>query len=592
MSTREYITMLNHTRGSGGATRLVAGTRSRIYYNTGEDSNWRIILDGKGGAAPDSPVPEVRWKCAQVGNITVFTNGVDRPYWFAFEQDRDAEPVDDLIAMSITSARVISSWRGVMFLANTVTEGEIQQNRIYWSDFNDPLSWVPAPDSIASYVDLGADERVMAMAPLGGQFRVYTDKAIYDVNMVGGEEVFNFSEIYRGPLSIQFPNSLCVIGGMHIYAGEDSLYAMRESDRIPMRPDWLWRASGAIYNGLPQHLIEGVPSTSLTAFGKISRQYCHALVSGHDPSAGLTWFSWASTEDFDGIPSHSLVLQVDQGRACYVDNGFTAFASHVPSYPMSTRAWLAMIGACKPTPLTKEGNPFSDFVQDHSLTCVHDATETSTAELDDASLCVKLSDEELYPDCKACGDGSVFVMADATDKCLKQYEPDFFGREVCTLSDGDSTGLAWTATDHPTTSGVYENQGYVSIAQTDSLDGGSPRDKTVLCAHVEYDSKDVPDNTAARLHFHVGYGSQPRSLVWDTGQASRQIDRISASDSTEHKTNKTRPDAKATYQFFRTGSQLAFRLMIADSLGNKVTGGECRLNQMHVRIRQSHRDYR
>lgn len=597
MSSPEYITFLAHMRGESGDTRLLAGTRSRLYSNTGLDGNWRLLIGGLGGEVPADGVPETRWKHAQMGGITIFTNGMDQPYWWSWEKPADpttgysAELLDDFVAMDITTVRSIGAWRGFVFVGNVISEGAVYQNRVFWSDFNDPLSFVPGPESLAGYIDLGEDERVLAMAPLGAQFRVYTDKAIYNVDLVGGDEVFNFREVYRGPQVLRFENSLVNLGELHVYGGEDTLYVIGEFDRSPRILDWLYRACGAIYNGVSADYLGGVTTSSFPAFGPINRGACHLLVGGYDEAERMVWFSWAP--DAETVPSKSLVLQMDIGKACLVESGFTSFVSHLPSYQANVRRWLADIGACLPQPLPGEGNPLPiTFVPDTSLTCIRNTTEDYTLQPSPTgSLCAKMdANPSLEPDCTPCGNGYKFIMASSQDKCLKEYTPDVYARTYCTTDPNNRSGLAWTTTNHPTTVVNYADYGYTTLIQTDSQDMGTPNNKTISRVAVEYDAPDVPDINAALLHVDIGYGSQPHRLIWQTSNP-RKIDRLSSQTESQMATDNIRPNRIATYQFFRTGSQVGFRLMIANSSRNPVIGGSSSLNEMSVSMRSSHGDY-
>lgn len=608
----EYITFLGNMRGDSGDTRLLAGTRSRLFANSGLDGNWRILYDNAGGVRPEAGVPETRWKFAQIGGIAVFTNGVDSPIWWSHEGIGDgtstnsAAPIDDLIALDITLAQVVGAWRGFMFLGNTVTEGSMNVNRIYWSDFNDPLSFTPLPDSLAGYIDLGADERVLAMEPLGGQFRVYTDKAIYDVNLVGGEEVFNFREVYRGPSALRFQNSLVNLGSIHIYAGEDTLYALGELDRSPQRIDWLFKASGAIYEGVRAEYLGSIPNTTFGAYGKVNRSACYNVVGGYNEEDRQVWMSWCADDEL--VPQRTLILQLDTQKACIVDSGFTAFCSHLPAYQVSVRRWLADLGVCNPSTGgrlgDREGNPFpANFVLNTSLQYIKNSPENYEADPSANSLCALAnSDPSIEPDCTPCANGYKFIMASSQDKCLKEYDPDFYGRELCIRDEQYRSFAAdtWTSIDHPTTTTcrttdspyyvAYEDRGYVTILQTDSQDMGGPNNKTVSRIAVEYDAPDVADSKAAKLHADVGYGAQPRQLIWQ-GSTPRPIDRLSTEAEAALIAANKRPNRMATFQFFRTGSQIGFRIMVADANKGPVIGGAVSLNEMTIGMRTSHGDY-
>ena len=600
-------------RGENGDTRLLAGTRSRLFCNTGLDGNWRIIYDKAGGVRPEPGVAETRWKFAQVGGISIFTNGVDAPIWWSHEGagatgfDESAAKIDDLIALDITIAKVVGSWRGFMFLGNTVTEGTVNVNRVYWSDFNDPLSFTPLPDSLAGYIDLSADERVLAMEPIGGQFRVYTDKAIYDVNLVGGDEVFNFREIYRGPSALRFENSLVNLGSNHIYAGEDTVYVLGELDRSPQRIDWIFKASGAIYDGVKAEYLGGIPSTTLSAYGKINRRACYNVVGGYNEEDRQVWMSWCA--DSELVPQRTLVLQLDTQKSCIVDAGFTAFCAHLPTYQVSVRRWLADLGICDPKAvgslMDKEGNPYpQDYVENASLDYIRNSTENPDIPSSSGSLC-QLTDANpgLEPDCTPCSNGYKFIMASAQDKCLKEYDADYYAREICTTEDEEyrtNPYSDWTDTDHPTTSTcnasgtqyyvTYEDRGYVTILQTDSQDMGTANNKTIQRVAVEYDAPDVVDANAAKLHVDIGYGAQPRQLIWQ-GSANRPIDRLSAEAEAALLAANKRPNRMATFPFFRTGSQIGIRIMVADENKGPVVGGAVSLNEMSLGMRSSHGDY-
>ena len=93
-----------------------------------------------------------------------------------------------------------------------------------------------------------------------------------------------------------------------------------------------------------------------------------------------------------------------------------------------------------------------------------------------------------------------------------------------------------------------------------------------------------------RSHADVGYGSQPRKLIWQ-GSTPRPIDRLSAETEAQMLANNIRPNRQASFQFFRTGAQVAYRLMIANAAKGAVKGGSSSLNEMNVSIRTSHGDY-
>jgi len=181
-------------------------------------------------------------------------------------------------------------------------------------------------------------------------------------------------------------------------------------------------------------------------------------------------------------------------------------------------------------------------------------------------------------------------------------EAEDYAREICITSEANRgyPYSAWSDTDHPTTSTCnaapgsysvsYEDRGYVTILQTDSQDIGSPTNKTVQRVAVEYDAPDVVDANAAKLHVDIGYGAQPRQLIWQDS-TPRPIDRLSTEAEAALIAANKRPNRMATFQFFRTGSQIGFRIMVADANKGPVIGGAVSLNEMTIGMRTSHGDY-
>lgn len=207
------------------------------------------------------------------------------------------------------------------------------------------------------------------------------------------------------------------------------------------------------------------------------------------------------------------------------------------------------------------------------------------------SLCDIIgNDPSKEPDCNPCQNGLVFVMASAADKCLKMYDPDYYARESCSTPEESRSGMTWTATDHPTTEACYTESGYVSILQTDALDMGSSVNKTVNKVAVEFDAADVPADSGARLHVDLGYGAQPRQLIWQ-GSQSRAVDRLARGTDQQLLAANLRPNRVASFPFFRSGSQIGLRLMVADEWRGPVKGGEVSLNEMTVSMRVSHGDF-
>lgn len=595
MAGRQFITMLKSFPGSGGTTRMLAGTRGRLYQSTGDGGNWRLLLSA-GPQDVDTEVPWVRWRCATIGNLAIFVNGETYPYWTAYEAvpsedtGMTAQLADEFVALGITSVRVIGAWQGFVFYANIVQEGLILRNRVLWSDFNDPLAITPGAESVAGYTDLDADEEVVDIAQLGSRCMLYTTKSIYAIRLVGGDEVFNFERVYSGPLAIRFPNSLINMGDQHVYASDTDLVVMREFWRSPETMPYLTAAAGAIYKGLPADLLEGLESSGLQSFGPVNRAFCHAMVGGYDEANQIAWMSWPSEDDTSGIPSQSIAIQHVDRRACLVDHGFTAFCSHMPSDGLSLRKWLADVGACEPIPVVGEGNPDYGFEGDQDLRWIRNLEEDPDGDPDEDSLCRKLElNPDLEPDCTPCKTGWWFLMASAAEMRIVRYRVGD-DRQRCTDA---GTPIAWTEQNHPTSSATYVEDGFVSVLQGDALTYGRPGNKQANLATVHGDMADAPDTPAATrptLHCRVGVGAQAGKILWFPSN-TRPLDLLSSTSNADHKTAKTRPNTPPTFPFFRTGSHVAWRIMIADPDGEPVASVDAAINNMTVRITGTHHDW-
>jgi hypothetical protein len=266
---REVVLALFEARQSSGIYYSIACTKSRIYASTGQCRNWRIIADNLAGGYSDgdSAWPNVTPRLAQVGDFILFTNNIDPVLVWPlggsvidgtqFIGKAGYNPADyyrrwamfevfDLVGLDIIRASIVAEWNGFAFIGNVVQEGTHRPGGIFWSDSANPMEWAPGGNSLAGFTDFSNGETVLRIEPIGGQLRVYTDKAIYSVTLVGGTAVFQFQEIYRGDLALAFSNSFVNAGEAHIWMVQDSIVSLGAYDRVPNRYEWIHRAAGSI----------------------------------------------------------------------------------------------------------------------------------------------------------------------------------------------------------------------------------------------------------------------------------------------------------------------------------------------------------
>ncbi len=458
---REAITLLSEVRATTGVIYTIAATKSRIYVSTGQGGNWKIIADGLSGGftSGESPWSSVQFTMAQAGDFALFTNGVDPVLawpiggqtiatgpdadrrWAAFE-------IFDLLGVGTSRAGCIAYWNGFAFVADLVMDGTRYPGRIQWSDAGAPLEWAPGGESLAGYFDFGGGEVVLKIATIGGQLRVYTDKAIYAVTLIGGDAVFNFQEIYRGDLAVAIKNSFVNLGEVHMWMVQDSLVWLGAYDRVPNRYEWAHRASGFIFKGLDGRYLTSLP-LEFDGFNPLDKTRCHQVATGYDANLGNVWISWPTQrtsdetpddpDDFDGVRRLTMILNPRYQKATLVDHGFSAFTLARKHQWQSVRDFMVQHGVCSPEELLsdeallgeKEGFPLttSDPPED-TPTCIWNETEDPTLPMSETSVAAQVCDVHLSIDCNQCVAAPAFAMASTADLCIKEFDLDSRVREV------------------------------------------------------------------------------------------------------------------------------------------------------------------
>src|SRR4030095_7736172 len=243
MRAREHITSLYVSRVFGGPVRtpvgmrrLLSGTASRLYSSTGDGLNHQLLLDvSLGGDCEPDPdtVPEHRFLLTQAAGFT-FAAHTRNSFWlvdphqemmWAKDRWQGVEPVLELVALSISEPKTIASFSGLVVIGNVIVEGDHQASAIYWSDFDDPRSWIPSDLSMAGVLDLGGGQEILVMAPVRGALRVYTDRAIYDL-YPDEQAVLRPVKLCDTADVPFYRNSFINAGGTHMYLGKRTMHIM------------------------------------------------------------------------------------------------------------------------------------------------------------------------------------------------------------------------------------------------------------------------------------------------------------------------------------------------------------------------------
>lgn len=573
---REPITLIHEFTTAAGRRRLLIGAKSKLAVLNERGGNWRIIADGLGGNYSEDTNCDCssrRFRVAQIGQIMVITNDYDPLLFWPMDAGPtgcdfwSAEYVTDLLTLNITKAHVVAAWNGYVFIANVEQENERHPNRIFWSDFNNPLSWIPAANSDANSQDLGLGERIIRAETIGGRLLLYTKKnpveyGIYEVRLIGGDAVFAFAELYRGPDGVEYENSLINLGDRHYWLSQSGIMEMTEFDRAPHRIEWMHRADGVFYKGLEDEWLKSFPG--LDGFGSVNKDACEQVIGFYDSERRALWFSWPT--DDNECPNMSLRLNLAYEHASLVDHGFTAGAMHKPDYTEALRDWLAEEAGCDPLDLLmdKEGVPYSYDHPTEPPAYIRNETEDPDLAADPDSLCARVAGTDINDLCNACDADAILILADASDRTLKEFTPDTYYRERY-INEGVTYNCPQT------TPGDYALDGYYSMLQGDAMAFGQKAEKLINRSEVDYvaEEQTVPND----LTFHVGYGQQPRCLTWDTTAADQQLKCLTENSAAQHAANNTRPSLLATYNYYRRGVYISWRMYTSGTGGASCFNG-------------------
>jgi len=583
-SCRQPITLLGQAGLEDSGRKLVAATKDKIFVLNEASANWEILADGLGGAYVEEDCEECssrRFSMVRLGGIHVFTNGFDPVLAWQFDaavtgcNQWRAKYVEELLALGITKVRVLGSWNGFVFAANVEENGETFTSKIFWSDFNAPLSWIPKDTSLANFSDLGFGQEILRIEPLGSQLRIYTATHIFEGILVGGDEQFRFLKIYGGDDALKFRYSLINVGKAHYYLSETGIMQLGEYDRVPQRIEWMHKADGAIYNGVSATDVIGFPD--LPPFGPINNDACDMAVGWWDSERKLCWWSWPT--DSNICPNMSLILSPQYGFSSLVDRGFLCGVSYTSDPRQSLMDWLRLNQICNPSEFISEikkmGLPidFADASFTNPPTSIWNATEDWSLPQDPNSLCARLGDVAIEDLCGFDCKEVILVLSDATDFTLKEYTPDDFVRERY-IDDGVRLDCPYSST------AGYATEGYSSMWQGDAFKYGKNEEKTISLLSVDAVAR--PQAIPSLLECQVGYGAQPGCLTW-VAATPRELRCLTEQTTAQHLQQNTRADTFLRYPVFRTGQFLAYRFFIRGT-----GGGSCFSEvKLHVRLKQS-----
>lgn len=587
--TRLPVTLLYQATSTRKATKLIAGTERVLFALNNGTGNWKIISDQLGAT-------NARWKAASLGDVTIFTNNVDPvQHWF-FDQgvteasDQSIAPLSDLIQVGITKAGVVVEWSGHIFLMNVVVNGEVRSGSAYWCNYQNGTDWIPNDSSTAGNNDAMIGETVLGAIPLSNRLIVFTNRGIWEVLAVGGDQVFSFAKRYDPVESegcLFYPNTLVSKGDELVYGGADGLYAYSLYQAKPQRVEWMHKASSLMYDF-------------------INRSRCEVHVAGYNSERKEILISYAKDEDV--FPSETLVINTQYPVASQWDVGFSAIAFYVPKEPVQlVRDLLLRYCICTDDELgtywdqfTKEGQfctpqetqtcdqtPQSIWTQNIKTITYPDGDSVETEDYDQVtadsdSLCAILGESTtLQTLCESeervdeCNSSQRIVIASSVDYCIKELSENYY-RERCTIF---------------TSCGTYIREGYRSLLRSGPISLQNFNDDKEI-SRFELEASTVLQATPSNFRLRVGRHSQavdPNAdncgIVWGDWE-DREMKCLGEGTSASHRTNNTLPSLTFDWPLFYQAPYLYLEIEIINSgVTPTDTGGASCVSRMTASIR-------
>lgn len=510
MGCREAVTMLGEIVSSTGR-KLIAGTMSRVYEYNQSAGNWRILADGLGNAGytvAQCGCNSVRGSMATMGLYMLYTNGFDYPsiYVLGEMQDncgrQDMVPISDLVALGITRAGGVVVWKGFVIFFDITEAGTRMGGTFIWSDLETPDSYIESDTSLAGRISVAVGQTILAMAPLGNWLMCYTDKGIYRITLVGGEDIFNIEEIKGvGGNALKFKYSLIVTGSAHMWLGESDVLYFTQFDTAPIHVPWITKAAGIIFNGMSEDDAEYAP---------INRESCNLVTGGWSEEKREAWLSWPTGENT--CPNVTLRFNLKFNTADLVDHGFTSYLTFRADLRPTVGEWMEDMGICPRASKVAMGPKDGPACTIEQLEAVVDPPlyirnpeEDPDLPVHPRSLCARLAGLSMDDFCVDCAAPATFITASAEDFTLKQQEDDYYFREM--LGGGVEAYDAYSCTGQ-----YYEYRGYDTLMQEGAQDYRTDSEK--LVKRIELEAQPLPQSTPSDLEMEVGYSNQAGCLKW------------------------------------------------------------------------------
>ena len=565
------ITMGFEGESQAGLSKLYVATQNRAFVLNGGTENWRLLVDNIGGP-PETGCSDRRLYAAQLGDVIVFTNNFDHPFYTSIDQppigvnDSSVAEIDGLNELNITKVSVVIQWANLMFYMNIVQDGERISNRIIWSDYKRPLSVLPSSSSLAGKFDLFAGEAILNALPLGDALLVYTTKGIWEIRAAGSEQTVSVTKRYTpekpGTRCLAYRNTLVSSGESHYYWGVDGIYKYDFYETQPKLEEWIHRASSVVFDDL-------------------NKEKCSVHHGTYFPAKKSIIWSWAKSAD--SCPSMTLVINTEFPFASITRKGFTMFVNARLDKPKTVRDFILEQCICLVSELDGVGGgfvneggflcrtevdadcpvrPLSFFSNDPLVEDFSGVTmENYLGEADPDSLFALLGDATVDSLCGdefmrgECNAGRAFIGALSDDNCLKEFD-DVYYRERCTGTVG---------------CGTYLKEGYQSILRSGPLDLGIPDDdKNVNRFAIE--PHPVATSVPGQVELRIGIAAQALdpndasgkcAIIWEE-EDSKKLECLGVVDAEQHAKDGTRPSDEMEWGLWMEGRFIYYELTVSN----------------------------
>lgn len=271
---------------SGGNVETFAGTASNLYRMTVAGPTFSSV--SKSAGAYSVGADEV-WEYTAFGDNVIAANPSDPLQSFVMGT---STKFADLSATA-PKARYVAVIKGWLFAANTIDniDGAVPW-RTWWSAFGDPTSW-PTPGSAAAaaaqsdFNDTVGDGGWIQgiVGNLGtADGAIFLEHAVWRINYSGPPTIFTFSPA-EGVRGTPAPGSICQLGALVYYLGEDGFYVFDGTSSLPI----------------------GANKVDRTFFADLDPAYVERIIGAVDPLNKMVLWAYPGQGNNQGNPNKIIV---------------------------------------------------------------------------------------------------------------------------------------------------------------------------------------------------------------------------------------------------------------------------------------------